>query len=106
MKWLGCTLTCLLLAACATGGGAERLQWESPQLLIAVREPFASRHSQATLVAGLLEAGVELEVESHMPAGGVVFSDGVEADFLRFESGATARVRAADHRARLVVAAG
>lgn len=88
-----------------TAGGGVRLDWESPELLFAVREPFASRHSRATLVAGLLQAGGELEVESHMPAGGVVFSDGVEADFLRFESGATARVRAADHRAHLVVAA-
>jgi NAD kinase len=86
-----------------TAGGSIRLDWESPELLYAVREPFASRHSAAGVVAGLLSGGSELVVESHMPAGGVIFSDGVEADFLRFESGATARVRAAEHRAHLVV---
>lgn len=88
-----------------TAGGAVRLDWESPELLFAVREPFASRHSSAGVVAGRLAAGSELIVESRMPAGGVIFSDGVEADFLRFESGATARVRAAEHRAQLVIGA-
>ena len=87
-----------------TAGGSVRLDWESPELLFAVREPFASRHSSATVVAGMLSAGAELVVESRMPAGGVIFSDGVEADFLRFESGSTARVRAAQHRAQLVIA--
>jgi NAD kinase len=86
-----------------SAGGSVRLDWESPELLFAVREPFASRHSGASMVAGLLSQGAELVVESRMPAGGVIFSDGVEADFLRFESGSTARVRAAEHRAQLVV---
>jgi len=39
-----------------------------------------------------------------MPSGGAAFSDGMEADFLQFNSGATAIVRAAEQRARLVVA--
>jgi NAD kinase len=105
--WMSSVFNMAAGVAALTGGsvgGALRLDWESPELLFAVREPFASRHSAASVVAGRLEAGAELVVESHMPAGGVVFSDGVEADFLRFESGATARVRAADHRAHLVVA--
>ena len=46
----------------------------------------------------------ELEVESRMPSGGVIFSDGVEEDFLAFNAGTTARVRPAAQRARLVVA--
>jgi len=32
----------------------------------------------------------------------VIFSDGMEADFLNFNSGASAQVRAAEQRARLV----
>jgi NAD kinase len=82
---------------------ALRLGWEDPRLVFVVREPFASRHSRAGIVAGVLEAGAELVLESHMPQGGVVFSDGVEADFLEFGSGARARIRAAERRARLVV---
>lgn len=91
----------------AFGGGSPgracAMEWEDPRLLFAVREPFVSRQSAATLVAGWIEEGHELVLESMMPAGGVIFSDGVEADFLRFESGVTARVRAAARRAQLVV---
>ncbi|HEV3037762.1 MAG TPA: hypothetical protein VHA33_08260 [Candidatus Angelobacter sp.] len=77
--------------------------WEDDRLIYVVREPFVSRHSQAGIVAGMLESGRELLLESLMPSGGAVFSDGVEADYLQFNSGATAKVRAAEQRARLVV---
>jgi hypothetical protein len=68
-----------------------------------VREPFASRHSQATLVAGVVRPDDALVLESQMPSGGVIFSDGVPADALDFNSGAIARIGAASHRTRLVV---
>lgn len=80
-----------------------QLEWEDRRLLWAVREPFVSRHSRADLVAGLLEEGQELVAESLMPSGGVIFSDGVEADRLEFNSGVIARIGAAEQRARLVV---
>ena len=38
-----------------------------------------------------------------MPSGGAIFSDGIEADYLEFNSGAAAIVSAAEQRARLVV---
>jgi len=87
-------------------GQAIRLGWEDPRLLYVVREPFLSRHSQVSIVAGILRAGETLTLQSLMPSGGVVFSDGMEADFLNFNSGATAEVRAAAQRARLVAAEG
>ena len=80
-----------------------RMPWEDRRLVYVVREPFVSRHSQANIVTGMLESGQELVLESLMPSGGVVFSDGMEADFLQFNSGAIATVRAAEQRARLVV---
>ena len=80
-----------------------RMPWEDSRMIFVVREPFVSRHSQANLVTGVLESGQELVLESLMPSGGVVFSDGMEADFLQFNSGAIATVRAAEQRARLVV---
>ena len=89
------------------GGGRSpevpQLSWEDPRLLFAVREPFASRHSSASLVAGWIEAGNEITIESLMPSGGVVFSDGVEQDFLEFNAGAVGRVARAAQSARLVV---
>jgi NAD kinase len=88
-------------------GGAPvkgvRLPWEDRRLLFVVREPFISRHSQAGIVAGMLEAGGELVLESLMPSGGAIFSDGMEADYLQFNSGAVARVSAAEQRAHLVI---
>jgi hypothetical protein len=89
-----------------TGGGLQhriQLAWEDRRLVWVVREPFRSKQSGADLVAGWLDQGNELVIESLMPSGGVVFSDGVEADFLEFTSGTMARVRVAQQRARLVV---
>jgi hypothetical protein len=73
-----------------------------PRLVFVVREPFKSRHSAASLVAGVLAPGESLTLESLMPSGGVIFSDGVEADALAFNSGAVARIAAAAQRTRLV----
>ncbi len=88
------------------GGQVEdrvQLAWEDRRLVWAVREPFRSKQSGADLVAGFLEQGHELIIESLMPSGGVIFSDGVEADFLEFTSGTIARIVVAPQRARLVV---
>lgn len=80
-----------------------RLDWEDRRLLFVVREPFVSRHSQANVVAGIVEPQQTLELESLMPSGGVIFSDGIEADYLQFNSGSIVTVRAAEETARLVV---
>lgn len=80
-----------------------QLEWEDRRLVWAVREPFISRHSRASLVAGFLDEGQELVVESLMPEAGVIFSDGIGADFLKFTSGVTARISCAPTQARLVV---
>jgi NAD kinase len=93
----------------AYGGGAPpapvRLPWEDPRLVFVVREPFVSRTSGASVVAGALSPGEELVLESRMPANGVIFSDGIEADYLAFNSGSIASIRAASQRAVLVVPA-
>jgi hypothetical protein len=78
------------------------LAWEDRRLVWAVREPFASRHSGAKLVTGLLAEGEELVIGSQMPTIGVIFSDGVEADFLEFTSGTIARFSVSRQRAHLV----
>ena len=104
--WLSSVFNMASGVASFCGGTAVkpiRLPWEDRRLVYVVREPFVSRHSQANLVAGMLEAEQELVLESLMPSGGAVFSDGMEADFLEFNSGAIATVRAAEQRARLVV---
>jgi NAD kinase len=89
-----------------SGGDAPEpvaMPWNDTRLMWAVREPFRSRHSSADLVAGLLAEDEELVIGSQMPQHGVIFSDGVESDFLEFNSGTIARVSASKQRARLVV---
>jgi NAD kinase len=104
--WLSSVFNMAAGIAAFTGGKTgtpPHLGWEDPRLVFVVREPFVSRHSQASLVAGVLAAGETLSLESLMPSGGVIFSDGVEADALAFNSGAMAKIAAAAQRTRLVV---
>ena len=56
------------------------------------------------LVKGEVRAGEKLEVVSQMPQNGVIFSDGVEADYLAFDSGMVASISVAEEKARLVAA--
>jgi hypothetical protein len=79
-----------------------RFTWEDRRLMFAVREPFVSRHSAATIVAGIIDPDEELVLESLMPSGGVIFSDGIESDYVEFNAGAVGRVRTAEQRAMLV----
>ncbi len=81
----------------------RKMKWEDRSLLWAVREPFISQTSRAGLVMGSITEGEELVVESLMPSGGVIFSDGVESDFLEFNGGTIARLTVAAQRAKLVV---
>jgi len=80
-----------------------QLAWEDRRLIWAVREPFLSRHSGIDLVSGVLDAKDELVIGSQMPGNGVIFSDGIETDFLEFGPGSIARVRVAEQQAKLVV---
>ncbi len=80
-----------------------RMSWEDPRLVFVVREPFASRHSQTGVVTGIVAPGTTLRLDSLMPSGGVIFSDGVEADAIDFNSGAIVEIGAAAHRTKLVV---
>ena len=89
-----------------TGGNSGdgiRLAWEDRRLAWVVREPFESKHSKAGLVAGTLDEPEELVLESLMPESGVIFSDGIEEDFLEFNSGSSVRFRLAKLQAKLVV---
>lgn len=72
------------------------------QLLFVVREPFRSRRTQCELVAGWVDAQAPLVVESRMPSGGVIFSDGIETDFLHFNAGSVATIGPAPEQVRLV----
>ncbi|MDX2092919.1 MAG: hypothetical protein SFX73_34030 [Kofleriaceae bacterium] len=105
--WLSSIFNMAAGLADFTGGAAGtamRMKWDDPRLVYVVREPYASKSTGATIVAGIIGAGETIQLESQMPAGGVIFSDGVEIDALDFNSGAIATIRAAAQRTQLVVA--
>src|SRR5262249_18310761 len=76
--------------------------WEADELYFTVREAFTSRTSQASLVFGKLTPRQPLVLRSYMPEHGVIFSDGLEADFIGFNAGAVATIGLAERKACLV----
>ena len=104
--WLSSTFNMAAGLAAGSGGrfGARpELRWEDRDLFFVVREPFASRTTEVDVVSGMVGPEKSLEIESQMSEGGVIFSDGVESDYLEFNSGALAAIRPAARSARLVV---
>ncbi len=71
-------------------------------LMFVVREPFRSKRTQADIVTGYVNDSSKLILESYMPSNGIIFSDGVESDFMQFNSGAIATIGIAKEKARLV----
>ena len=76
--------------------------WDADYLYFTVREPFPSRTTAATLVFGAVTAREPLRLTSQMAENGVIFSDGIEADFLEFNSGAEAQISVAERKGQLV----
>ncbi len=76
--------------------------WDSKYLYFSIREPFPSKVSGVKLVFGMIDASNPLTIESNMPQGGVIFSDGIQKDFLEFNSGKTAQISVAGKSAVLI----
>jgi NAD kinase len=79
------------------------LSWETDRLIFVVREPFVSKTSGAAIVCGAIGRDNPLLVESTMAEGGVIFSDGVEADYLAFNAGSSATIGLAGRKTNLVI---
>jgi hypothetical protein len=51
---------------------------------------------------GRVSAESPLRIDSFMPERGVIFSDGIEGDFLEFNSGSQAEITVAERKGQLV----
>ena len=80
----------------------QPVPWDADALTFAVREPFPSKSSAASIVFGSVRPGQPLRLASLMPENGVIFSDGIEADFVGFNSGTLATIDVAERRGILV----
>lgn len=81
----------------------KKMKWNSDYLYYSVREPFPSRTTSANLVFGKITKKSPLKIVSQMSENGVIFSDGVESDFLQFNAGLEATISIADKKGHLVV---
>ena len=80
----------------------KRPKLKDNELLFAVREPFQSIRTQTGITAGVIKEQHVLTIESFMTANGVIFSDGIETDFLKFNSGSIATIGIAPETAKIV----
>jgi len=77
-------------------------KWNSDYLFYTVREPFPTKTTGASLVFGRVTPETPLILESRMAENGVIFSDGIEKDFLEFNSGTQAVIGVAERKGLLV----
>jgi NAD kinase len=77
--------------------------WDSNFLFYSVREPFPSAYTGTELTFGQVTNNNKLEVISNMPIDGIIFSDGVEQDFLEFNTGRIATIGVVEKGGQLVL---
>src|SRR5207253_2059271 len=70
--------------------------WDANHLFFTVREPFPTHTTGASLVFGRITNQTPLVLQSQTAENGVIFSDGIEKDFLEFNSGTEAVIGIAE----------
>lgn len=76
--------------------------WDADYLYFSVREPWPSKTSSAETTFGKITKKNPLKLISQMPENGVIFSDGIENDFIEFNSGTLALISVAEKKGHLV----
>lgn len=81
----------------------QGFSWDEKRLQFAVREPFPSQVTGTKLIFGAITDEVEFRIDSYMPGNGVIFSDGIEEDFIQFNSRCSLTVKIAEQKGCLVM---
>ena len=84
-------------------GKRGQFAWNARYLCFSVREPFPSNTTGTSVVFGKITGSKPMEVESCMSGNGVIFSDGIESDFMEFNSGMKATIGVANKCGHLIV---
>lgn len=82
---------------------ANGFAWDTKNVQFAVREPFPSNTTGTELAFGSINNDNPLQLESLMPENGVMFSDGIQNDFIAFNSGCSVEVGISDRVGRLII---
>jgi NAD kinase len=96
------------IAAAVSGKPAQARKersfgWDADYLYFSVREPWPSKNSAADITFGKITPDNPLRLWSQMPENGIIFSDGIEADFLQFTAGTQATIGVAPKKGHLVL---
>lgn len=67
-----------------------------------VREPFATATTGTTMTTGRIVEKEHIKIQSHMPRKGVIFSDGIEEDYIEFNAGTKVDIYLAKHQIKLI----
>jgi NAD kinase len=86
----------------SSAGEGKAVAWDANYLHFSVREPWPSRTSGAKITFGKVTRAQPLVLVSQMPENGVIFSDGIEMDYIQFNSGTEATITVADRKGHLV----
>ena len=81
----------------------ETRSWSEDALTFVVREPFPSVSTKAELVFGTITHDNAFYIESNMGEKGIIFSDGIQNDFLHFNSSLKAQFTIAETKGTLVI---
>ncbi|MEZ4629681.1 MAG: hypothetical protein R2880_03020 [Deinococcales bacterium] len=77
--------------------------WDADYLYFSVREPWPSQQFSARLACGKIGVETPLIITSQMSEHGVIFSDGIEQDYLPFQAGSQAIISLAEKKGLLVM---
>ncbi len=94
-----------IVASLGGDSGATALddfRWESDYLYFSVREPWPSKTSASSISFGQITRDQPLTLVSQMAENGVIFSDGIESDYVQFNAGTRATITLAERRGILV----
>lgn len=101
-------MTSIVTGANAIALGEDEVNDEVPfprdadYLMFAVREPFPSKMTKTGIVYGKVTQRTPLRITSNMPENGVIFSDGIEADYLEFNAGKTVTIYPSQKKVYLI----
>lgn len=101
-------LKSIFAGACAITGNQTTqsqdcsFQWDANYLWYSVREPFPSNITGIKLTHGKINDFNNLTITSLMADHGIIFSDGIESDFIEFNSGTKATISIADKKGILI----
>ena len=68
-----------------------------------MKQPFPSKNTKSSLTFGQITNKLPLIIKSQTAENGVIFSDGIEKDFLDFNAGTKAEITIADKTGNLVI---